>query len=136
MGRAVDLDVVDRNSDVELPTLESLRCVIAPAEFPHELVPHRDFGVGRPAAMRESPFEHFVVTRAGVHSFHHFAVIEVEERAALRVEPFPQIRLVIRWQCAARVHANFVEHPPEINNAAKFLRRTADREFFHRTLNF
>ena len=92
--------------------------MIAPAEFAHELVPHRDFIVARPPTGSEGPFDHRIVARAFVHAFHHLCIIKVQKRAALRVETPAEIWLIIRRQLAAGLKPDFVEHPAEMNQPA------------------
>jgi hypothetical protein len=107
------------------PALQDFRELIVPTALPHEFVPNVDFVLCRTVPHAKAPLQNFIVRSAFLHAIDQAMVIDAQKAAAGRIESAAKVRLIIGRELSFVVLPNFVDHPPEINDAADFFRRTA-----------
>ena len=87
------------------------------------------FQTGARRAVGVRPIQNGFVVLAGEHAALDLGVGDAEKTAAASVESrpisFAEIIVVFGWKFSCGVKADFVQHPPEINEAPDFIVATA-----------
>lgn len=101
---------------------DTLGCRIAPSPFGHEAVPNLDILKIRFAALGEGPCEQFVITSSLECLGGEIRVVDAEKVASAGVETsrvaIADHRRPFVGKFPLGAEADFIEHPPEINDAA------------------
>jgi hypothetical protein len=124
----VEFDMVDEGFDrfageTAFPDAlgEDVAAFVAPAELGDEAVPDVAFFVGARRAVSVRPRQHGFIGFAGERVAFDLGVGDAEKAAAASVEGeemrVAQVILVSRRELTRGVEADFVQHPPEINEA-------------------
>ena len=132
----VEFNVVDQSFDwfvTEAAFLDALgedvAAFVAPAELGDEAIPDVAFFVGARRAVGVRPRQNGVLGFAGEHTALDLRVGNAEETAAASVESeeflVAEVIVVSRRKLARGAEADFVQHPPEINEAPDFIVATA-----------
>ena len=128
----VEFDVVDKGFDRfagETAFLDALgkdvAAFVAPAKLGDEAIPDVAFFVGARRAVGVRPIQNGFVGLAGEHMALDFRVGNAEKTATASVEGkeflIAEVIVVRGRESARRVEADFVQHPPEINEPSNLV---------------
>jgi len=104
---------------VSLQLLSRAIILVAPTALEHELVPHQHLLRTRTGSKFKAPAQNFIIGPAFQHAVPQDRILDPDKAAAPAIEAGAQVGMVIGAQNTSGVETNFVNHPGEIDDAAR-----------------